>query len=188
MDGYDTIGLGQCLSTNATGQGQIEEFGYSGLQVVESVTTPLQCAQSCEICLCGVETRGFFYVGFELTFEDKCNCLLNYETYVNPGSGELTRRNLTDISEQCSLFNKDAIIPATGALYMGEGPVIGSVGYGDKYLCYSVSGTYIDYLGRGWLMRCFVLLYFGSFTAPLLIPLAQLNISPPSLITDRKGR
>ena len=137
VDGYLTIGAGQCLSSDQPGVAPINDYQYNGLQVVGSVTTPLKCAQSCEICLCGLGFRGFYYVGFELTASNKCNCLLNYDTL----PGNLTRDDLGMIAGECSLFDSNSIIPSTGSLYTGTGPVIGSVGFGDQYLCYSVSGT-----------------------------------------------
>jgi len=134
VDGYLTIGAGQCLSSDQPGVAPINDYQYNGLQVVGSVTTPLKCAQSCEICLCGLGFRGFYYVGFELTASNKCNCLLNYDTL----PGNLTRDDLGMIAGECSLFDSNSIIPSTGSLYTGTGPVIGSVGFGDQYLCYSI--------------------------------------------------
>lgn len=83
-------------------------------------------------------------MGFELTFENRCNCLIDYQTL--GGGNNVTRDDLVGIARECSLFDlTSSVIPATGALNTGTGPVIGSVGFGDQYLCYSVSGE----LNRG---------------------------------------
>jgi hypothetical protein len=82
-------------------------------------------------------------VGFELTSDNKCNCLLSYQTVLEldddgePVWGNLTRDDLNFLQNECSL--SDGVIPAIGDLYLGEGAAIGSVGFGDTFQCYSVS-------------------------------------------------
>jgi hypothetical protein len=83
-------------------------------------------------------------VGFEFTFESKCNCLLDYIKCVAFGGDDtcgvfedLTRNDLNSLDAACII--SDAVIPAGDPLRTGTGAVIGSYSIGDESFCYSVS-------------------------------------------------
>jgi hypothetical protein len=79
---------------------------------------------------------------------------------------------LNQIKDQCT--ESDAVFPANDPLYNGTGAVIGSVGFGNQFLCYSVSDR--DDVEEGQAHYRGSLAAQFRFIQTFLIPLSSISL------------